>query len=159
MNISGQIISYLIICKRKLYLAVKGIRCEHRSNLVKIGKYYHQEFETEDEVDKFLNGVKVDKIQGDYVIEFKKSKADEQAAEWQLLFYLWKLKEVGIFKKGKLKYKENRNDREVLLTPAREQQLQQMIQEIEHLISSDRIPPVINKQKCRKCAYYEFCYT
>lgn len=159
--IRGTLINYYLHCKRQCYLFAHNIKAEHTSDLVKIGKYYHQEFEAEaeDEADKFLNGVKVDKIQGDYVIEFKKSKADEQAAEWQLLFYLWKLKEVGIFKKGKLKYKENRNDREVLLTPAREQQLQQMIQEIEHLISSDRIPPVINKQKCRKCAYYEFCYT
>lgn len=157
--ISGALVQYYIFCKRRCFLFAHNIKAEHTSDLVKIGKYYHKEFETEDEADKFLNGVKVDKIQGDYVIEFKKSNADEQAAEWQLLFYLWKLKEVGIIKKGKLKYKENRNDREVLLTPQKEQRLQQMIHEIECLISSDRIPPVINKQKCKKCAYYEFCYT
>lgn len=157
--ISGVLIQYYIFCKRRCFLFAHNIKSEHTSDLVKIGKYYHQEFETEDEADKFINGVKVDKIQGDYVIEYKKSNADEAAAEWQLLFYLYKLREVGINKKGKLKFKENRNDRTIELTPQKEEQLIQMMAQIEALIASDTMPPVINQAKCKKCAYYEFCYT
>ena len=156
---NGVLIQYLQYCKRRCYLHAHNIKAEHTSELVKIGKYYHQEFEDDKEEEKFLNGVKIDKIQGDYVIEYKKSNADEEASEWQLLFYLWKLKEVGIIKKGKLKFKENRDDREVLLTEEKETQLGLMIKDIELLVQSNEIPPVINTRKCNKCAFYEICYS
>lgn len=156
--IRGTLINYFFHCKRQCYLHAHNIKSEHTSELVKIGKYYHQEFETEVEEDKFINGVKIDKIQGDYIIEYKKSHSDELAAEWQLLFYLYKLKEVGIIKKGKLKFKENRDDRDILLTPEKEKELLQIMNQIETLITFDNIPPVINSRKCKKCAFYEFCY-
>lgn len=157
--INGTLISYYVICKRKLYLHAHKIKTEHTSDLVKLGKYYHKEFEEKDEDKKMINGVKIDKIDGVYLIEYKKSNSDVKAAEYQLLFYLMKLKEAGIVKKGKLKFKDNRNDIEILLTEDKEKDLVEIIKEISRLLQSDKVPPVINQRKCRKCAYYEFCYS
>jgi CRISPR-associated exonuclease Cas4 len=155
---NGVLVQYYFFCKRRCYLHAHNIKAEHTSELVKIGKYYHKEYETEDEEDKFINGAKIDKIQGEYVIEFKKSNSDSEAAEWQLLFYLYKLKEVGIIKKGKLKFKENKGDKEVLLTHEKEAELVEVMSQINTLVDSKIIPPVINALKCKKCAFYEFCY-
>jgi CRISPR-associated exonuclease Cas4 len=159
MKIGGSLIQYYIFCKRRCYLHAYNIKSEHTSDLVKLGKYYHQEFEEGAEEDKIINGVKIDKIEGDYLVELKKSNADCEAAKWQLLFYLYKLKEVGIIKKGKLKFKDNRDDIETELTEENEKELLQIISEIEKLLKQDEIPPVINNRKCKKCAFYEFCYS
>lgn len=159
MRINGTLISYYIICKRKCYLNSNNIQSEHTSDLVKLGKYYHQEFEEGDEEDKMINGVKIDKIEGDYLIELKKSNADAEAAKWQLLYYLYKLKEVGIIKKGKLKFKDNKGDIEVELTEGNEKELLQIISEIEELLEKGDLPAVINNRKCKKCAFYQFCYS
>ena len=32
------------------------------------------------------------------------------------------------------------------------------VNEIGELIVGDKIPEVLNKGKCKKCAYYEYCY-
>jgi CRISPR-associated exonuclease Cas4 len=159
MKVNGTLIHYYHFCQRRCYLHAHNIKSEHTSDLVKLGKYYHHEFEEEDDSDKFINGVKIDKIQGDYLIEYKKSNSDTKAAVWQLLFYLWKLKQVGINKKGLLKFKENRDDKEVVLTEEKEKQLERIVEEIQSLVDSEKLPPVINKRKCRKCAFFEFCYS
>ncbi|MBD3363132.1 CRISPR-associated protein Cas4 [Candidatus Dojkabacteria bacterium] len=156
---NGTLINYFFHCKRQCYLHAHKLKTEHTSDLVKLGKYYHKEFEEKDEDKKMINGVKIDKIEGDYLIEYKKSNSDVKASEYQLLFYLWKLKQAGIIKTGKLKFKDNRDDKEVNLTLEKEKELEMIIQKIKTLINSDQIPPVINKRKCRKCAYFEFCYS
>lgn len=159
MKISGSLIQYYIFCKRRCYFHAHNIKSEHTSDLVKLGKYYHQEFEEGEEEDKMINGVKVDKIEGDYLIELKKSNVDAYAAKWQLLFYLYKLKEVGIIKKGKLKFKDNRDDIDVELTEENEKELLQIITEVEELLDNNEIPLTINNRKCKKCAFYELCYS
>ena len=44
------------------------------------------------------------------------------------------------------------------LTDEIEQELETYINDIEKLISNETIPDVLNKPKCKKCAYYEYCY-
>ena len=39
-----------------------------------------------------------------------------------------------------------------------EKELELNIKNIESLILSDEIPEVLNSSKCKKCAYYEYCY-
>lgn len=92
----------------------------------------------------------------------KKSDADVEASKWQLIFYLKVLKEKGIGRKGKLEFAEkNKEDKKTIvveLTENEERKLQQYIKEIEELLRQEKIPPVLNKPKCKKCAYYEYCY-
>ena len=39
-----------------------------------------------------------------------------------------------------------------------EKQLYEYEEEIKQLLLQEEVPPVLNKPKCKKCAYYEYCY-
>lgn len=57
--------------------------------------------------------------------------------------------------------RKNKKDSKTLileLTPEIEKQLNTYVDKIEDLLEQDTIPPVLNESKCKKCAYYEYCY-
>ena len=39
-----------------------------------------------------------------------------------------------------------------------ENELDGYVNEIQELIASDKPPEILNSSKCKKCAYYEYCY-
>ena len=39
-----------------------------------------------------------------------------------------------------------------------EMELNKYIKEIETLLTQEKVPEVLNKAQCKKCAYYEYCY-
>lgn len=162
---TGTLINYYLHCKRQCYLHAHNIKCEDNSELVKIGKYLHEERASKldtskkDRSELLLGSIKIDSIEGDYIIEYKKKNSSEAAAKAQLLFYLYTLKQKGVIKKGVLKFKENKKDIEVELTPENEEFIINLVEKVNALIASDVIPSVINEPKCKKCAYYDFCYS
>ena len=106
--------------------------------------------------------MKIDKITRDYLVEVKKSDSDPVAVKWQVLLYLKKLKEKGVIKKGKIEYIEkNRKGKktEILeLDDKNEKELLKVLQEIEKLIELEMPPVAVFENKCKKCAYYEYCF-
>ena len=56
----------------------------------------------------------------------KKKNSSESAAKAQLLFYLYTLKQKGVIKKGILKFKENRDDIKIELTPENEKYIKDL---------------------------------
>lgn len=158
-NITGTIINYYIHCKRQCYLHYHRINLEDESSLVKIGKALHERHNTE-EIE--IDSIKLDKIKGEFVTEIKKSDADFNASRFQLLFYLKKLKEKGIIKKGRLTFLEknkiDKKNHEILLDASSEKELEDIISEIKILVSNSAPPVIENNNKCKKCAYYAFCY-
>ncbi|MEI7604556.1 MAG: CRISPR-associated protein Cas4, partial [bacterium] len=134
------------------------------SELVKIGKYYHEQrqqnlTEKDKDTEIMIESIKLDSIEEDYVIEYKKKNSSEDSAKAQLLYYLYQLKQKGVIKKGILKFKESKKDIEIELTPDNEKYILELMHKTETLLQSDKIPSVINKPKCKKCAYYEYCYS
>ena len=163
MNITGTIINYYFHCKRQCWLFAHRINLEDNSELVKIGKVMHEEKAEEAKTAEIkIDNIRIDKLTKDYLVEIKKSDADVEAVKWQTLFYLKVLKEKGIFKKGKIEFVEkNKQDKKIIyveLTDELEQQLMQLEQDIQTLIESSHVPPTLNEKKCKKCAYYEYCY-
>ncbi|MCQ8213454.1 CRISPR-associated protein Cas4 [Cetobacterium somerae] len=158
-NITGTIINYYIHCKRQCYLHYHRINLEDESGLVKIGKALHERHNTE-EIE--IDNIKLDKIKGEFVTEIKKSDADFNASRFQLLFYLKKLKEKGVIKKGRLtfleKNKVDKKNHEILLDDSSEKELEDIISEIKILVSNSTPPAIEKNNKCKKCAYYAFCY-
>ena len=97
MNITGTLINYFAICKRKMWLSAHKITCEQDSDLVKIGKIYHRESDKETiEIDN----VKMDGLRDGKVFELKKSKKGSEGARMQVLYYLHVLKKHGIETSG-----------------------------------------------------------
>ena len=85
-----------------------------------------------------------------------------EASRWQLLLYLKVLKDKGIIRKGRLEFIEkNKTDKKIMIVELglkEEMELNKYIKEIETLLTQEKVPEVLNKAQCKKCAYYEYCY-
>lgn len=163
LHITGTIVNYYFHCKRQCWLFAHRINLEDNSERVKIGKVMHEQRAEEAKTAEVkIDHIRIDKITKEYLVEVKKSDADVEAVKWQTLFYLKVLKEKGIVKKGKIEFIEkNKQDKKILyveLTEDIERQLIQLEQEIQRLVDDNNVPPVLHESKCKKCAYYEYCY-
>ena len=159
--ITGTFVNYYIHCKTQLWLFANKINLEDNSEDVRIGKVLHEL--NEDKVSEVsIENIKVDKITRDYVIEVKKSDSDLEAGKWQLLFYLYRLKQKGIVKKGRLEVferkKGERKRYEVVLDGESEEKLVELLEDIEKIIKSPSPQNPVFENKCKKCAYYEYCF-
>ena len=161
--ITGTIVNYFIHCKRQCWLFANRINLEDNSEDVRIGRVLHelkQEGSKHHEIS--LENIKIDKITSDYIVEIKKSDADLEASKYQLLFYMKILKEKGIERKGKLEVIEkNKQDHRIHIfefTPELERELEKVIEDINLLLVQEQPPEAIMDKKCKKCAYYEYCF-
>lgn len=164
MKITGTVINYYFHCKRQCYLFANKINLEDNSEDVRIGRVLH-EIKSKDGKNTEIKyeDMVVDKVTANYVEEYKKSDSDTEAAKMQLLFYLKKLRDKGIYKKGRLIYneknnKENKKSEIVELNDKNIEKLNNCIKEIEILINGNTVPDVEKENKCKRCAYYEYCY-
>lgn len=161
--VNGTLINYYFHCKRQCYLHGNKINLEDNSEIVKIGKAIHeQKLLNRNNTEVGIENIKIDKITKDYLTEIKKSDADEDAAKWQLYYYLYVLNKKGIERKGKLEFVEkNKKNSKILtleLTDDIIEELERYIDEIDELLMSENIPEVISSKSCKKCAYYEYCF-
>ena len=163
MNINGTLINYYFHCQRQCYLHANRINLEDNSEDVRIGKVLHEINEEKSKKGEIsIDNIKIDKLTRDYLVEVKKSDSDIESVKWQVLLYLYKLKQKGINKKGKIEFIEkNRQDKKihfVELNEASEKNLLEVLEKIESLINQDIPPTVKFEPKCKKCAYYEYCF-
>lgn len=164
MNINGTLINYYFHCKRQCYLFGNRLNLEDNSENVKIGRAIHEnKADGKENSEIAIDNIKIDKLTKDYLVEIKKSDADLEASKWQLLYYLKCLKDKGVYRKGKLECVEkNKSENKIIyfeLTDEIEVKLEKYVHEIEKLLQSDEIPdPIKNKNSCKKCAYFEYCY-
>jgi len=161
MNITPTLINYYFHCKTQCWLSYNKLNMEHTSSLVRVGTSLHKVNRKRVKEVRF-NGFSVDKIVKDYVIEIKKSDSDLIAGKWQLLYYLYKLKELGIIKKGRLevfeKYQKNTKRQELILDRKNEQRLLKILQEVQELLAKPKPPKAEYKDSCKGCSYFEYCF-
>ena len=163
MKVNGTLVNYYFHCKRQCYLHGNRLNLEDNSEMVKVGKSIHESKALENKQSEIsIDNIKLDKLTSEYLTEIKKSDADIEASKWQLIFYLKVLKNKGILRKGKLEFLEkNKTNKKILyfnLDENIEKELDNYIKDIENLLQNDEVPTVLNKPKCKKCAYYEYCY-
>lgn len=110
MNINGTLISYYFICKKKLWLHANRINLEDNSEDVRIGKILHEINEAKSKKSEVsIENIKIDKLTKDYLVEVKKSDSDVESVKWQVLLYLYKLKQKGVIKKERLSLSRKTN--------------------------------------------------
>lgn len=165
MKVNGTLINYYFHCKRQCWLHGNRINLEDNSEDVRIGKVLHElKNEGKKNTELSIENVKLDKITDEYLIEMKKSDADTEATKWQVLLYLKILKSKGVEKRGKIEFIEkNKQDKKIIiveLTEEDEKQLDELLIEIENFINEEKPPQIEGKfkNKCKRCAYYEYCY-
>ena len=158
--ITGTAINYYFICKRKLWYFLHDISMEHTSNLVELGKSIHENSYERKRKEIQLDGIKIDFFEKNrgVIHEVKKSRAIKISAHWQLKYYLYYFKELGLDFKGEINYPLLRKKEKIILTEDDILTLKGIINEIIEYKQSEDIPEVINEKFCKKCSYYELCY-
>ena len=161
-KITGTLISYYFICKTKLWLHANRLNLEDNSEDVRIGKVLHEiNEEKAKKAEIKIDNIAIDKLTKEYLVEFKKSDSDPEAVKWQVLLYMYKLKQKGIERKGRVEYHEkNHNTKsEILeLDAQNEQALLGVLEAITSLANAPTPPPPVLENKCKKCAYYDYCF-
>lgn len=163
MKVTGTLINYYFHCKRQCWLHGSRINLEDNSEDVRIGKVLHElKYEGKKNTEISIDNVKIDKITDEYLVEMKKSDADTVATTWQTLLYLKILKDKGVEKKGRIEFVEkNKQDKKVIyveLSSENEKKLDELLMEITNFLAEDKPPLAEFKPKCKKCAYFEYCY-
>lgn len=160
-KITGSMFYYYFICHRKLWSFYNEITMEDTNENVLLGKLIDENsYSRESKHIMIDETVNVDFIKDWKVLhEIKKSKSIEEAAIWQLKYYLYFLDERGInVEKGILDYPTLRKREEVKLDSADKEKIKNILIEIEKITSQDKMPQVINQKICKSCSYYEYCY-
>lgn len=160
-KITGVMVYYYFVCKRKLWYFKNDVNMEHNSELVGIGKLIDENsYDREKKHILIDESINIDFLKDWKVIhEVKKSRKLDEAAKWQLKYYIWTLRNKGVdIEKGILDYPLLRKREEIFLTSYEEKELMEVLDQIQCVISVDLPPKVINKSFCKRCAYYELCY-
>ena len=173
MTITATLINLYHVCKREMWLHANGIRMEHTSETVAEGKQigettYPQRAEkyTELELSSPFGGGWVGAGKIDFydaknkvIHEIKKSGSMEAAHEWQVKYYIWLLEQNEIHgATGVLEYPKLREKKEVRLAESDRDYLQNVMRHIQQLTEEETCPPLIAKQFCKSCSYFDFCW-
>lgn len=157
----GSVINSYFYCKRKSWMLFNRIGLENNSDDVEIGKALHKIKEKKDS-EISIDDIKIDSITNNHLIEIKKSDSDIDGALWQLKYYLYVLNKKGIYKKGKIQIIEKNNVKKDIIVEFNEQikeEVEEMILEVEKNVKKEEIPEILkDTSKCKKCAYYDYCF-
>lgn len=160
-RITGMMIYYYFVCKRKLWYFANEIYMEQNSELVSIGKAIDEStYKREEKSILIDNTINIDFIKDGAILhEIKKTKAIEEAGVWQVKYYMYYLRNRGVKKvKAKIDYPLIKETQEVVLEKEDEKEIEKIITEIKNIINQEKVPIKINERTCKKCAYFDICY-
>lgn len=160
-RITGVMIYYYFVCKRKLWYFSNEINMEAENENVMLGKLLDESsYKRDDKHINIDNVINIDFIREHKELhEVKKSKAIEEASIWQVKYYLYYLKQRGVSDiKARIDYPLLKKNVVVELTDEDELRLEEIIKEIRD-IKNLLIPPEFDAKKiCNKCAYHDLCF-
>lgn len=162
IKITGTLIWYYYICKREVWLMSRQLVPDQGDTNVEIGRFMHEQSYQRDKKEIALGNIVIDVVKnekGQLVIgEVKKTSKFKDSARMQLLFYLKELKNMGIEATGSLLFPKEKEREMVILTPEKEQELEEAIKEIIGIMYQQKPPAVKKISYCKSCAYNELCY-
>ena len=165
MFITGTHIAYYHTCHRKLWLFANGIQMEHTSETVAEGKLIG-ETSYADRAVKYtelaIDGIKIDfyDAKNKVVHEVKKSDKVEQAHIAQVKYYLYILHKNGIDDASAIiEYPKMRQKQMIEWEEGDKATVEFWVEEIRKLINLETCPPLVKLKICKKCSYYDFCYS
>lgn len=160
-RITGVMVYYYFVCKRKLWYFCHEINMESQNEDVMLGKILdessYQRGEKHINIDNIIN---IDFIRERQELhEVKKSKAIEEASIWQIKYYLYYLKQRGVKEmKGKIDYPLLKKTLNVELKEDDIIRLTQVIEEITKIKKMENPPEFLGMKLCKNCAYHDLCF-
>lgn len=161
MKVTGVMIAYYFTCLRKLWYYSHHITMEDESDDVKLGKLLDERsYVREDKHVLIGDSIAIDFMrQSREIHEVKKSRSIEESSIWQVKYYIYYLKQLGIDGvSGVIHYPLLKEQVRVELEQVDIAELERVIVDIEVLCGHDLPPPPERKPYCSPCAYYELCF-
>ncbi|ASI98605.1 CRISPR-associated protein Cas4 [Thermococcus celer] len=161
MRVTGVMVQYYFTCPRELWFFSRSITFDFENEDMLIGRLIHEESFERGWKEVSLGGAKLDVVfqgEGVRVVEVKKSSKLKEPARWQLKYYLYLLRKVGVEAVGVISYPKEGTREEIELTDEDVRTLEGALKEIERIISLENPPPAEKKPYCRRCAYRDFCW-
>ena len=160
-DITGLMVYYYEVCKRKLWYFTNDIQLEENNSNVILGKLLEENSYTRDEKKINIDGViNIDFIRSKKILhEIKKSNSIEPASILQVQYYLYYLEKKGLVGlKGILDYPLLKQTVEVNLADSDRENLENIIIRIKEILGKES-PPILEKKNiCKKCAYFDLCF-
>ena len=160
-EITGMMVYYYFVCKKKLWYFANQIQMEQNSELVEIGKIIDEtSYKNQEKHILIDNTINIDFIKNNVILhEVKKTKSIEEASIWQVKYYMYYLEQKGVENiKAKIDFPLIKETKDVVLNYEDRQALQNIITNIREIINSKNPMDVIQYKKFKKCAYYDLCY-
>lgn len=160
-EITGVMIYYYEVCKRKLWYFYNEIQMEQGNENVEIGKAIDEETYRRDKkhinIDNIIN---IDFIRSRGILhEVKKSNKIEEASILQVKYYLYFLKKKGVEDiKGKIDYPLLKQSIDIDLTDEDIVMIEEILEDIQKIVSLKNPPSLEKKRICKSCAYYDLCF-
>lgn len=158
--VTGVMIYYYAVCKRKLWYFYHNINMEQNNENVSIGKLIDETSYLRDDkhinIDNIIN---IDFIRESGILhEVKKSKKIEEASVLQVKYYLYYLEGKGVYVKAQIDYPLIKKSEFVELNDGDRENIKKILKEISAIVNKN-IPPKIEKRNiCKGCAYFDLCY-
>ena len=160
-DITGLMVYYYEVCKRKLWYFVNEIQLEENNSNVILGKLLEENTYTRDEKKINIDGIiNIDFIRSKKILhEIKKSNSIEPASLLQVQYYLYYLEKKGLIGlKGILDYPLLKQTVEVNLTNEDRENLDNIIIGIKEILRKESPPALEKNGICKKCAYFDLCF-
>ena len=160
-DITGLMVYYYEVCKRKLWYFINEIQLEENNSNVILGKLLEENTYTRDEKKINIDGViNIDFIRSKKILhEIKKSNSIEPASLLQVQYYLYYLEKKGLIGlKGILDYPLLKQTVEVNLTDKDRENLDNIIIGIKEILRKESPPALEKNGICKKCAYFDLCF-
>ncbi|WP_338935440.1 CRISPR-associated protein Cas4 [Fusobacterium polymorphum] len=160
-DITGLMVYYYEVCKRKLWYFVNEIQLEENNSNVILGKLLEENTYTRDEKKINIDGIiNIDFIRSKKILhEIKKSNSIEPASLLQVQYYLYYLEKKGLIGlKGILDYPLLKQTVEVNLTDEDRENLDNIIIGIKEILRKGSPPALEKNGICKKCAYFDLCF-
>jgi len=95
-RVTGTLVWYYFICKREVWLMGREITPDEDEELLKIGRAIHDIYYRDMKKEVRLDGIRIDRIRGRVIYEIKTSSKYLEATKFQLLYYIYRLREEGV---------------------------------------------------------------
>ena len=151
-EITGIMMYYYFVCKKKLWYFANQIQMEQNSELVEIGKIIDEtSYENQEKHILIDNTINIDFIKNGAILhEVKKTKSIEEASIWQVKYYMYYLEQKGVENvKAKIDFPLIKETKDIVLNNEDRQALQNVIENIKKIINSNIPIDVIQNKKSK----------
>lgn len=163
IEINGSLVLSYTNCKREAWLMSRRMIPEQDGTLMTLGRILHENsYDYHGEKDIQIENIKLDLVEekrGKTIVsEIKKSRYSLDGAKYQLLYYLYRLKQLGIEAEGQLLVPVEKKKIEISLDTESEEKIKNICEEIQQIVDG-QIPEIDrNQTSCKSCAYYTYCW-